>query len=81
MTTQPDGLKNLRDHIDLTEEKAQIEADMKYAVTLEFGPYLGYLAHYGQKIRTLAGAYRQHEIAHRILERHADETLDRLNNA
>jgi len=79
MNAQPDGLKNLRDHIDLTEEKAQIEADMQYAVTLEFGPYLGYLAHYGQKLRTLASAYRQDEIAHRILTAYADEALDRAN--
>ncbi|NWF28225.1 hypothetical protein HW130_18455 [Streptomyces sp. PKU-EA00015] len=74
-------MKNLRDHIELTDEKAEIEDDMQYAVTLEFGPYLGYLANYGQKIRLLSSEYRQHEIAHRILERHADETLDRLNGS
>ncbi|MER7111229.1 hypothetical protein [Streptomyces sp. NPDC000229] len=72
-------MKNLRDHIDLSDEKAQIDADMKHAVTLEFGPYLGYLAHYGAKIRLLASAYRQHEIAERILTAYADEALDRAN--
>ncbi|MFI6205933.1 hypothetical protein ACIBAI_05965 [Streptomyces sp. NPDC051041] len=70
-------MKNLRDHIDLTAEKAQIDADMQYAVTLDFGPYLGYLAHYGAKIRRMASAYQQHEIAERILIAYADEALDR----
>jgi hypothetical protein len=72
-------MKNLRDHIDLTEEKAQIDADMKYAVTLEFGPYLGYLGAYGQTLARMAGEYRQHEIARRILTAYADKALDRAN--
>ncbi|MGW0705112.1 hypothetical protein ACWD4G_03895 [Streptomyces sp. NPDC002643] len=72
-------MKNLRDHIDLTAEKAQIDADMQHAVTLDFGPYLGYLAHYGQTLARMAGEYRQHEIARRILTAYADEALDRAN--
>ncbi|MFI6275966.1 hypothetical protein [Streptomyces sp. NPDC050988] len=70
-------MKNLRDHIELTEEKEQIEADMQHAVTLDFGPFLGYLGAYGQKLDRMAGEYRQHEIARRILTKHADEALDR----
>ncbi|KOG26797.1 hypothetical protein [Streptomyces viridochromogenes] len=72
-------MKNLRDHIELTEEKAQIDADMQYAVTLEFGPYLGYLGAYGQRLDRMASEYRQHEIARRILTAYADEALDRAN--
>jgi hypothetical protein len=72
-------MKNLRDHIDLTDEKAQIDADMKYAVTLEFGPYLGYLGAYGQTLARMADEYRQHEIARRILTAYADKALDRAN--
>ncbi|MCZ4085466.1 MULTISPECIES: hypothetical protein [Streptomyces] len=72
-------MKNLRDHIDLTDEKRQIDADMKHAVTLDFGPYLGYLGAYGQTLDRMAGEYRQHEIARRILTEYADEALDRAN--
>ncbi|MCD7439011.1 hypothetical protein K4B79_12325 [Streptomyces lincolnensis] len=72
-------MKNLRDHIELTAEKAQIEADMKYAVTLDFGPYLGYLGAYGQTLDRMASEYQQHEIARRILTAYADEALDRAN--
>ncbi|MCX5237247.1 hypothetical protein OG824_18775 [Streptomyces prunicolor] len=70
-------MKHLPDHIELTEEKAQVEADMQYAVTLEFRPFLGYLGAYGQKLDRMAGEYRQHEIARRILTKYADEVLDR----
>ncbi|MCY0946806.1 hypothetical protein [Streptomyces antarcticus] len=72
-------MKHLSDHPDLTAEKQQIDADMKHAVTLDFGPYLGYLAHYGQTLARMAEEYHQHEIVRRLLTEYADESLDRAN--
>ncbi|BDT39671.1 MULTISPECIES: hypothetical protein [Streptomyces] len=60
------------------EDRATVKADMEQAVTLEFGEYVGYLAHYGIKLWKLADKHPARELAHRHLQNYADEVLDEL---
>ncbi|MFE6627363.1 hypothetical protein ACFVNB_08965 [Streptomyces rochei] len=58
---------------------AVIEQDLTEAQSLEFGAYAGYLAHYGSRLHRLAAEHADPMMAFRILQRHADEFLEGLN--
>jgi len=56
-----------------------IEQDLTEAPSLEFGPYAGFLANYGTKLRQLAEMHECPQAAFQHLRIHADAFLDELN--
>ncbi|MER6112414.1 hypothetical protein [Streptomyces hirsutus] len=60
-------------------DKAVIEQDLTQAQSLEFGAYAGYLAHYHRRLHELADKHPDPLMAFRLLQRHADEFLEGLN--
>jgi hypothetical protein len=46
---------------------------------MEFGAYAGYLAHYASRLHELADKHPDPQMAFRILQRHADDFLEDLN--
>ncbi|WKU46767.1 hypothetical protein Q3V23_23395 [Streptomyces sp. VNUA116] len=72
----------LRDAViseDFKADRDVITADMQYAVTLDFGAYVAYLGHYGDKLRRLAAAHSNPEAAFIHLRSHADKALELAN--
>jgi uncharacterized cupin superfamily protein len=64
---------------EYAKDFAAIEQDLAEAQSLEFGAYVGFMAHYGVKLRQLAEKHPSPEGAFRHLQAHADEFLERLN--
>jgi hypothetical protein len=60
------------------EDYAAIDGDLEHAVTLGFAEYVGYMAHYGARLRELAAAHPAPESAYLHLRDYADRVVERL---
>ncbi|MFJ8507718.1 hypothetical protein [Streptomyces avermitilis] len=60
---------------------AVIEQDLTEAQSLEFGAYVGFLAHYGAKLQELAYKHPDQQEAYRRLLKHSDDFLEGLNGS
>ncbi|MFY7069017.1 hypothetical protein ACOQFV_24435 [Nocardiopsis changdeensis] len=60
-------------------DKARVRSDLERAQAMEFRAYAGFLIGYGRVLDTLASAYRDPEMARRVLQRHVDQVLTQIN--
>ncbi|MEU5433844.1 hypothetical protein AB0G73_10760 [Streptomyces sp. NPDC020719] len=65
---------------DYKDDHAVIDADMSQAVTLDFAEYVGFLAHYGVKLRKLAAKHENPEATFLKLRAYADKVIADLGD-
>jgi hypothetical protein len=61
-------------------DRAVIEQDLEQAVHLDFAEYVGFMAHYGVRLRRLAAEHPNPDGAFLVLRGYADQVVERLGN-